>query len=85
MREKEYGIWQSYTWAQVADRVRALAMGFARLGFGRGEWLAILGDAWPELYGSLVAAQALGCTARYGVTTMCIGGGMGATGVFELP
>mgnify|MGYP001426056856 CR=1 FL=1 len=27
MREKEYGIWQTYTWAQVAENVRAFAGG----------------------------------------------------------
>ena len=29
MREKEYGIWQTYTWAQVAENVRAIACGLA--------------------------------------------------------
>jgi long-subunit acyl-CoA synthetase (AMP-forming) len=33
MREKEYGIWQTYTWAEVADKVRAIAGGLAELGF----------------------------------------------------
>ncbi|MBS0551029.1 MAG: long-chain fatty acid--CoA ligase, partial [Proteobacteria bacterium] len=36
MREKEYGIWQTYTWAQVAENVRAIACGLAQLGFRRG-------------------------------------------------
>jgi long-chain acyl-CoA synthetase len=62
MREKAYGIWQSYTWAECLDRVHALASGFARLGFGRGDRLAIVGDNRPELYWSLLAAQALGGT-----------------------
>ncbi len=60
MREKEYGIWQSYTWAHCLDRVHALAMGFAKIGFGRGDRLAIVGDNRPELYWALLAAQALG-------------------------
>ncbi|HKX18612.1 MAG TPA: AMP-binding protein, partial [bacterium] len=60
MREKEYGIWQPYTWAQCVDRVHALAIGFARLGFGRGDRLAIVGDNRPELYWALLAAQSLG-------------------------
>jgi long-chain acyl-CoA synthetase len=62
MREKAYGIWQSYTWAQCLDRVHALALGFATLGFARGDRLAIVGDNRPELYWSLMAAQALGGT-----------------------
>ena len=60
MREKEYGIWQSYTWAECLGRVQALALGFARLGTGRGDRLVIVGDNRPELYWSLLAAQALG-------------------------
>src|SRR5215472_12668410 len=60
MREKEYGIWQSYTWAECLGRVQALALGFARLGAGRGDRLVIVGDNRPELYWSLLAAQALG-------------------------
>jgi long-chain acyl-CoA synthetase len=60
MREKEYGIWQSYTWAQCRDRVHALATGFTQLGFGRGDRLAIVGDNRPELYWALLAAQTLG-------------------------
>ena len=31
IREKDLGIWQSWTWAQVADEVRALACGLAAL------------------------------------------------------
>jgi len=60
IREKEYGIWQSHTWAQSLDRVHALAKGFAQLGFGRGDRLALVGDNRPELYWALLAAQALG-------------------------
>ena len=36
-REKDLGIWQTWTWAQVADEVRALACGLAALGFERGD------------------------------------------------
>lgn len=60
MREKEYGIWQTYTWAQYLDNVRACAMGLARLGFQRGDRLALIGDNRPELYWALLAAQCLG-------------------------
>ncbi len=60
MREKEYGIWQTYTWAQVADNVRAIACGLATLGFRRGDRLAIIGDNRPRLYWSVAACQCLG-------------------------
>ena len=59
-REKEYGIWQSWTWSQVADEVRALACGLAALGLKRGEKIAIIGDNRPRLYWTVTAAQVLG-------------------------
>jgi long-chain acyl-CoA synthetase len=60
IREKDLGIWQSWTWAQVADEVRALACGLAAQGFRRGMNLAIIGDNRPRLYWSFAAAQCLG-------------------------
>src|ERR1700686_2727711 len=59
-REKDLGIWRAWTWAQVADEVRALACGLAALGFKRGMRLAIIGDNRPRLYWSMTAAQSLG-------------------------
>src|SRR5215470_10769766 len=59
-REKEYGIWQSWTWAQVAAEVEALACGLSSLGFARGDNLAIIGDNRPRLYWAIAATQALG-------------------------
>jgi long-chain acyl-CoA synthetase len=60
MREKQYGIWQSWTWSEARDEVRALAAGLAALGLKRGDKLAIIGDNRPRLYWSMVAAQAIG-------------------------
>jgi len=60
VREKDLGIWQTWTWRDVADEVRALACGLAAQGFGRGMHLAIIGDNRPRLYWSMAAAQALG-------------------------
>ncbi len=60
MREKDLGIWQTWTWADVAQRVEALACGLAALGFGRGERLAVVGDNRPHLYMMMIAAQCLG-------------------------
>ncbi|MGQ0579414.1 MAG: AMP-dependent synthetase/ligase [Betaproteobacteria bacterium] len=60
IREKDLGIWQSWTWSQAADEVRALACGLAAKGFSRGMNLAIIGDNRPRLYWSFAAAQSLG-------------------------
>ena len=59
-REKEYGIWQSWTWSELKAEVEGLACGLAALGFERGDKLAIIGRNRPRLYGSMCAAQALG-------------------------
>ncbi|HXX83546.1 MAG TPA: AMP-binding protein [Casimicrobiaceae bacterium] len=59
-REKDLGIWQTWTWSQVAAEVRALACGLAAQGFRRGMHLAVIGDNRPRLYWSMAAAQALG-------------------------
>src|SRR3954470_20232789 len=59
-REKDLGIWQTTTWRQVNDEVRAFACGLAALGFKRGMNLAIVGDNRPRLYWAMAAAQCLG-------------------------
>src|SRR2546425_10363400 len=60
IREKEFGIWQAYTWRQYADHVQRIALGLASLGFHRGDKIAVIGDNRPQLYWNMVAAQALG-------------------------
>ena len=60
MRHKDLGIWQTWTWSQVLDQVRAYAVGLHRLGLRRGDTIAIVGANRPRLYWSMTAAQALG-------------------------
>ncbi len=60
IREKDRGIWQTWTWRQYHDEVRDFALGLAALGFKRGERLSVIGDNRPRLYWAQVAAQALG-------------------------
>src|SRR5262249_23171707 len=60
MRHKDLGIWQTRTWAQVNDTVRAYAVGLNRLGVRRGETVAIVGGNRPKLYWSVMAVQMLG-------------------------
>src|SRR5262245_34948519 len=60
MRHKDLGIWQTWTWAEVLDVVRAYAVGLHRLGLKRGETIAIVGANRPRLYWSVMAAQVLG-------------------------
>ena len=60
IREKDRGIWQSWTWREYHDQVRELALGLAALGFRRGDRLSVIGDNRPRLYWAQVAAQCLG-------------------------
>ena len=59
-REKEYGIWQAWTWSELKSEIEGLVCGLAALGFERGDKLAILGSNRPRLYGAMCATQALG-------------------------
>ncbi|HET8744059.1 MAG TPA: AMP-binding protein, partial [Ramlibacter sp.] len=60
MREKEYGIWQSLTWAGLAGMVERLACGLHRAGLRRGEHFVVIGANRPRLYATMLAGQALG-------------------------
>ena len=60
IREKYLGIWQTWTWREVSEEVRALACGLNAMGFKRGDKLALIGDNRPKLYWSMSAAQCLG-------------------------
>lgn len=60
MRHKDLGIWQSWTWSEVLDIVRAYAVGLHKLGLEHGETIAIVGSNRPKLYWSVMAAQMLG-------------------------
>ena len=60
LREKEYGIWQTLTWSQLAHLVRELAAGLAQAGLQRGQHIVIVGANRPRLSASMLAAQSLG-------------------------
>ena len=60
MREKDRGIWQSYTWRACQAHVHDFALGLAAMGFARGDKLSVLGDNRARLYWAQLAAQALG-------------------------
>jgi long-chain acyl-CoA synthetase len=60
IREKDLGIWQTWSWHEFADLVRAMACGLAAHGFKRGDHLALVGDNRPRIYAAMCAAQCLG-------------------------
>ncbi|MEO0945339.1 MAG: AMP-binding protein, partial [Pseudomonadota bacterium] len=59
-REKEFGIWQSWSWAETEAEIEALALGFLTLGVAPGDHIAILGRNRPHFYWTMVATQMVG-------------------------
>ncbi|MDH5340352.1 MAG: AMP-binding protein [Rubrivivax sp.] len=60
LRIKEFGIWQTMTWADLALLVRHLAGGLAEAGLQQGEHVVVIGENRPRLYAAMLATQALG-------------------------
>jgi long-chain acyl-CoA synthetase len=60
LREKEYGIWQSLSWADLATLVRELACGLAQAGLQRGQHIVVVAENRPRLSAVMLAAQSLG-------------------------
>ncbi|HRM93406.1 MAG: AMP-binding protein [Alicycliphilus sp.] len=60
LREKEYGIWQTWSWQAAATEMRHMACGLLALGFARGQNLALVSDNRPHVYMGFVAVQSIG-------------------------
>ena len=60
MREKEYGIWQTRSWSDMAQLVEHVACGLHQAGLRRGEHMIVVGANRPRLYATMLAAQSLG-------------------------
>ena len=59
-REKEFGIWQTWTWVDAASEAEALALGLIDLGIKQGDFVAIIGRNRPSLYISMVGIEMAG-------------------------
>lgn len=59
-REKEFGIWQSWTWAEAGEEMRALAMGMMAKGLKPGDHVAIIGRNRPFFYWAMISIQSAG-------------------------
>jgi long-chain acyl-CoA synthetase len=60
IREKAYGIWQTYTWEDYFQFTKKMGLGLKALGFKRGENIAIITDNHPEWLFSELGGQAVG-------------------------
>jgi len=60
MRKKDLGIWSGYTWAQVYEKVKSMALGLKSLGLERGDKVCVIGDNDPQWYWAELAVQSMG-------------------------
>jgi long-chain acyl-CoA synthetase len=60
LREKDFGLWRSFTWNDYQTRVRDFALGMLALGIGRGDVIGIIGDNRPDWVSAEVASHAIG-------------------------
>jgi len=59
-REKEFGIWQCWTWAETEKEIEAFALGLLNLGVKEGDFVSIIGRNRPHFYWAMIAAQSVG-------------------------
>ncbi len=59
-REKDLGIWQTWTWTEASSEVMNLAKGLIDLGIKEADHVAVIGRNRPYLYWSLLAIQHIG-------------------------
>lgn len=60
MREKDYGIWNKYSWQDVYERVKYFSLGLMGLGLERGDKVSIIGENEPEYFWAEWAVQSAG-------------------------
>ncbi len=60
LREKEFGIWQSVSWAEYLEHVKYFSLGLVSMGFTPADTVAIIGDNRPEWVYAELAAQSAG-------------------------
>ena len=59
-REKQFGIWQEWTWGEARVEVHETARGLIARGLEIGEHVAVIGRNRPQLYMAMVAVQCAG-------------------------
>ena len=63
MRQKDMGLWRSFTWQQSYQQVRSLSLGLIKLGLDRGDKVCIIGDNDPQYFWAQLAIQVRGAIA----------------------
>ncbi|MBW1634707.1 MAG: AMP-binding protein [Deltaproteobacteria bacterium] len=60
LREKDFGIWNTYSWEDYYDYVRKTALGLRAIGLGKNDTFAIISDNIPELLFVAIGGHCLG-------------------------
>ncbi len=60
LREKDFGCWNCYTWDEYYSFVRKAGLGLKKIGFDKGDKIAIISDNIPETLYMAIGAQAVG-------------------------
>ncbi len=63
LREKDFGIWNTYTWQDYYDHVRKTALGLRAIGLGKGSTIALISDNIPELLFTAIGAHSIGAVS----------------------
>ena len=63
LREKEYGIWNRYSWSHYYETARLVALGLLSLGIKPGDRVAIAGEDTPEWFYADLGTQMIGAVA----------------------
>ena len=63
LREKDYGIWNPYSWRHYYETARAVALGLLSLGVKPGDRIAIAGENTPEWFYADLGTQMIGAVA----------------------
>ncbi|RLC06063.1 MAG: long-chain fatty acid--CoA ligase, partial [Deltaproteobacteria bacterium] len=60
LKEKDFGIWNTYTWEDYYDYVRKTALGLKAIGLGKGDTIAIISDNIPEILFVAIGGHSIG-------------------------
>src|SRR3972149_3163664 len=63
MRQKDMGVWRSFTWKESHEQVRTLCLGLLGSGFKRGETSCIIGGNYQQCFWAQLGIQAAGGAA----------------------
>ena len=60
LKEKDFGIWNTYSWEDYYDHVRKTALGLKSIGIKKGDVIAIISDNIPEILFTAIGGHAIG-------------------------